>query len=164
MTELLEHLGKDTLPRPLLDEFIQWCVWEQAKPALITVMQKADMDELVQAVTKATDFSALKEFAEIANEYAKQYAKQMKGTPNLMALSAAEAAAFEFTKVISAVEEDQTDAEIVAFFAARVSGWAGWATSDFTDPTKKQASETDSREKQEATLHQLWLKFSATEG
>ena len=158
MAELLEHLGKDTLPRQLVNEFVSWCVFEQGHPALLLVLDKTMMTEVASKLRDTTDLATLYELGQQANQLAKQ-ARERTGP---LGLSAAEAAANEFTKMIDATSETNWDAEGVAFFASRVCGWAGWAETDFADPMQKAVAEKQAREAQEARLEELWRQVSGT--
>ncbi len=158
MAELLEHLGKDTLPRQLVKEFVNWCVFEQGYPALLLVLDKTMMTEVASKLRETTDLDTLYKLGQEANLLAKE-ARERTGP---LGLSAAEAAANEFTKMIEATSEPNWDAEGVAFFASRVYGWAGWAETDFADPMQKAIAERQARKAQEACLEELWRRVSGT--
>jgi len=157
MTDLLAHLNRDTLPEALVDAFIQWCIWEQARPALITVLEVGMMHDLADNLRHAETLVALMEHGDLANAYA----KQMQGQANPKMLSAAEAAAFEFGNMMRATTPDHYDAEEVAFFASRVCGWAQWAISGFADPNEKMQAEDDARKEQETHLERLWREAAS---
>ena len=152
MGSLLEHLGKDTLPQALLDAFVRWCVWEQARPALALVLEKAQLATLAEEVREAEDLVTLSGVSERAG----QSAHEARKATGPLGMSAAEAAAFEMANLVRAADADDGDPESVAFFAARVCGWAGWAETDFTDPAQKMLAEQEARDLQENQLHTLW--------
>jgi len=153
MSSILDHLSKDTLPETLIKEFVRWCVWEQARPAFSLVLNKGTVTDIADAVESAENLAELVEIGEKANEYA----KSMRGRTGPLGLSAIEATAFEFTNMIRAAGENW-DPEGVAFFASRVCGWAGWASTDFADPMQKAVAEKQARAHQEAQLQKLWSK------
>lgn len=154
MVNLLEHLGKDTLPKPMLEAFVHWCVWEQARPALVEVLGKAGLDNLVADLKATSTIDSLEEVSRRAGNFAHE-ARKATGP---LGMSAAEAAAFEMLNLAQAAADADWDPESVAFFSARVCGWAGWAQTDFRDPTKKISAEQSAREEQETRLQSLWQK------
>lgn len=154
MTELLDHLGRDTLPEPLVAEFVRWCVWDQARSALLLILEKATLTEIADEIRRAPDLTALVQLGQRAN----QQAKEVRGKTGPLGYSAAEAAAFEFTNMTNAASDDNWDAEGVAFFASRVCGWAGWAATDFMDPMQKTTAEEHARREQASYLETLWRR------
>jgi hypothetical protein len=155
MTGWLEQLGKETLPRELVETFMQWCIWEQARPALMVVLEKTMQQPLAEALAAANDRSSLL----IAAENTTREIKQARVKTGPLGLSAAEAAAFEFNSLLRATDEDDWDPEDAAFFAARVCGWAGWAASDFSVPARKTQAEAEARQAQEIRLQTLFRQF-----
>ncbi len=155
MSSLLDHLGKDTLPQPLLEAFVHWCIWEQACPALALVLEKVHLDELAADVGAAQDIATLLAVSERAGNSA----HEARTTTGPLGMSAAEAAAFEVANLARAADSDW-DPESVAFFSARVCGWAGWAESEFTQPAKKTNAESAARQAQEQQLKTLWQQFA----
>ncbi len=152
MGDLLEHLGKDTLPKSLLGTFVQWCVWEQARPALVMVLEKTQLVDCARDVSTANNLEMLT----TASERAAKHAQEARKTTGPLGLSAAEAAAFETVKLLHSASGDDWDPESVAFFAARVCGWAGWAETGFSNPAQKASAETAARSTQEKQLSELW--------
>ncbi len=159
MNNLLEHLGKDTLPAQMIKDFIQWCVWQQARPALVMVLNKSGITDVAQAIEKTDDLPELTTLNATANKTA----KERRGNTGPLALSAAEAATFEFTNMMNAINETDTDPEAVSFFSMRVCGWAAWAEKDFANASIKTEAEASAKEAQEACLDQLWLKYATQE-
>lgn len=157
MSDLLAHLNRETLPAPVVEAFVQWCIWEQARPALVKVLEVGHMTELVNALNAAGTPQKLAEYGELANEFA----KRMQGNADPKMLSAAEAAAFEFNNMNRAAQPDHYDPEAVAFFAARVCGWAEWAKNNFADAEKKNHAEESARADQETTLENLWREAAS---
>jgi hypothetical protein len=160
MDNLLEHLGKETLPRPLLVAFVQWCVLEQARPALAKVLRQTQMGAMADSVAAADGFDELAHLS----EQARRESQAMRGKSGPLAISAAEAAAFEFMNLMEAASDTELDAEGVAFFSARVSGWAGWAEFGFTDTAQKANAEHAAAQEQEACLRALWEDYQASLG
>lgn len=153
MSDILNQLGSDSVPREVLESFMGWCVWQQARPALTLVLAKVGLDELVAAIDATDDLTTLARLSQQANATI----KELRGSTGPLLLSAAEAATFEFSSMTAAVGDD---AEGVAFFAARVYGWAGWAAVDFADPAQKTAAETQARQQQASTLERMWRDLS----
>lgn len=149
MSNLLEQL--DTLPRSIIEQFILWCIWEQARPALLLILDQNMMTDFANEIRQAQNIPVLAQVSERANAYV----KNMRGATGPLGLSATEAGTFEFTNMMKAAADEAADAEGVAFFAARVCGWAGWATTDFTNPAQKNIAETQARQEQERRLNHL---------
>lgn len=155
MSEPLEQL--ETLSRPVVQQFIDWCIWEQARPALALILDKVMMTDLADNIRQAADLPALSAMGEQANAYV----KRRRAATGPLGLSAAEAGTFEFINMVKAASEDTWDAEAIAFFASRVCGWAGWAATDFTDPMQKNSAERIARQAQAARLDELIRHESA---
>lgn len=149
MSDLLEQL--DTLPRSVIEQFIRWCIWEQARPALLLILDRNMMTDFADNIREARNIPVLAQLSEQANAFV----KSRRGATGPLGLSAAEAGTFEFTNMMKAATDEAADAEAVAFFASRVCGWAGWASTDFTDPAQKTVAEVEAREEQELYLNQL---------
>lgn len=163
MSDLLDHLGRDTLPDPLLYDFIRWCVDSQARPALAAVLKQAGFMQQAADVYAARNLQALAALCIRAGRDIKQARSnplQAGLTASPLALSAAEAAVFEFTNLIRAAAEKDFDAESLAFFSARLCGWAGWAKTGFSDPTRKATAEAEARRHQEDHLRDLWQAYA----
>ncbi|PJF22865.1 MAG: hypothetical protein CUN56_03840 [Phototrophicales bacterium] len=151
MTDWLSQLDKDTLPQIVLEMFTHWCVWEQARPALVTVLQQVQLEDIANQIERATDLRQVVQIVETAN----QQIKALRTKTGVLGISAAEAATFEFVNLFDTADEKNLDTEAVSFFAARVCGWAGWARSGFTDATQKTQAEEKARQDQEAYLAKL---------
>lgn len=160
MSALLEYLGKDSLPHDLEAEFVEWCVWQQARPALALILQKANLNRYAAEVKNV---ASLKSLSEVSRRAATE-AHKLRGTTGPLALSSAEAAAFEVNHLARAATEHDWDPEGVAFFSARVCGWAGWAQTDYQQPARKVLAEDSARQQQGLHLHELWRKFGAAQG
>jgi hypothetical protein len=156
MTQLLDHLGKDTLPESLLREFVDWCVWDQARPALETILTKTGLVTHAAAIHKTSD---LVEFAAAAEAAGKQAHEARKNTGPL-GLSTAEATSFLTHKMLIAALSDPVDVEEIAFYVVQVVGWKAFAEADFLNPMKKPEAESQARQAQETKLQELWNAHS----
>lgn len=151
MAQYLEQLGKDLLPKSVEADFVQWCIWEQAQPALIKLMQDTGLAALSKSLQAAKSLSGLLSASAAAAEALRRDYK----TDALRGLFAARGAAFEFLNLLKEATETEPDAEEVAFFAVRVCGWAGWAQTNFSRPDDKQAAENEARAQQGQKLEAL---------
>jgi hypothetical protein len=158
MDQLREHLKKDTLPPVMVEMFAHWCIWEQARPALALVLQRANLQDIALRIDQATDLYSVARLGKSANAHI----RALRASADPLGMSAAEAATFEFANIIKAADEKNLDAEAVAFFAARVCGWAGWAQTDFKDPRHKIAAEKQASARQERYLEKLYSELAAT--
>jgi len=156
MNDLLNQLAGDAAPAEVVQQFVGWCVWQQARPALALVLAKVGLDDMVQAINTVDDLGSLAYLSHEANTYI----KDLRGSTGPLLLSAAEAATFEFSSMVAAAREDGADVEGVAFFAARVFGWAGWAAVDFADPAQKAVAEAQARKQQTSVLDRLWREHT----
>ena len=156
MSTLLEHLGRDSLPAEMVDDFIRWCVFQQARPALVLILDKASLTKHAARVENASSYGDLVTVADAARETAHE-ARQKTGP---LGLSASEAAAFLTTRLAKAATEAEWDPEGVAFFCAQVCGWAGFAETGFTDASTKPRAEAAARKAQEEKLTALWQVYS----
>ncbi len=157
MTQLLDHLGKDTLPTEMVHAFVKWCIEEQARDALAITLERTGFAEIAAKIRATSNITALEKLS----ARARQESKQQQDKTRMMALSTAEAAAFEFNNMLHAANPDDLDAEAVSFFAARVSGWGGWASQKFVDVTAKKQAEKDAFDAQEAHLTTLWQMYAS---
>ena len=154
MASYLEHLNKDTFPSEMLADFVAWCVWEQARPALVAILQKTGLDDQARQIANADDYVGL---AAIAHEAA-QHIAQVRKITGVLGLSSAEAASFLTNRL--AVAAGHNDAEDVAFFSAQLAGWQAFAEANFTDPKRKIAEEHTARDAQDAKLQALYREYS----
>lgn len=159
MSDLLSHLGKDTLPDKLIREFVDWCVWEQARPALVVILQHTGLEEDASKIESVADYESLSIACITAAENA-HTARQRTGP---LGLSTAEASAFLAQRLAKSVQEEPVDAEDVAFFTIQVCGWRGFAESKFSDHSRKADAEAQARQEQEAQLQNLWKNYNKAE-
>lgn len=148
---VLDYLGKDALPYALETAFANWCVWEQARPALVTVLEKTVLSPLASEFRAASDLETLVALG----QRAVGEVTQAHGDTGPLGLSAAKGAVFEFNNMLAAIPEPDFDPETAAFFAARVCGWAGWASADFSQPDSKARAEQEAHQQQETRLREL---------
>jgi hypothetical protein len=151
MDDLLSHLGRDTLPREVIQEFVHWCVWQQARQALVLVLEEASLTEIAESIQTAEDLPEVTRLS----EQAKAHIDTLDRKDYPRGLSAAEGAVFEFINLAKSAEEATLDVEGVSFFASRVCGWAGWAVTGFNETTEKSAAEIAALQAQEAHLEGL---------
>lgn len=157
MSNLLDQLSQDTLPAQMVESFVSWCVMEQARPALASVLEKADQIELASQIRQASTLETLTQLGGDAHKLSKSSdTKEL-----IMANTAIEAAAFEFNNMLEATNEQDIDAESVSFFAARVCGWAGWASQSFGDVSAKSNAEQAAIRSQEKRLETLWQMYAS---
>lgn len=149
---VLDYLGKDALPYALETAFVDWCVWEQARPALVKVLEKTVLSPLASEFQAAGDLETLMALGQRAVEEV----TRAHGDTGPLGLSAAKGALFEFNNLLAAIPEPDFDPEAVAFFAARVCGWAGWTSADFSQPDSKARAEQEAQRQQAARLQALW--------
>lgn len=152
MVDMLNQLGKDTLPENIIKDFVAWCVWTQAVPALIVILNKTGLDQDAAAISHIDDFKMLANQCEITGRNAHE-ARKSTGP---LGLSTAEAAAFLMQKLAASAKEKESDADAIAFYAAQVVGWKGFADSAFSDQALKQKAEDDARIAQDQKLKALW--------
>ncbi|RMG80317.1 MAG: hypothetical protein D6712_18270 [Chloroflexi bacterium] len=155
MSELLQQLSKDIFPPTLIQQFVDWCIWEQARPALLLVLHKVQLNELAQVLEAAQDIGQLL----TATEQVAQRIHEARKSTGPLGLSAAEAAAYEMQNILKSALDEGDDPESVAFFAARVCGWAAWAETNFTNPAQKPIAEAAARDAQIHKLENLIEQF-----
>ena len=159
MSDLLGQLGRDTLPQEVVQEFIHWCVWQQARQALVLVLEEASLTEIAESIQSAEDLPAVTRLS----EQAKTHIDTLDREDNPRGLSAAEGAVFEFINMAKSAEEASFDVEGVSFFASRVCGWAGWAVTGFKETAEKSAAEIAALAAQEAHLEGLLKAHQPTD-
>jgi hypothetical protein len=154
MGDLLEHLGKDTLPGAVVESFVEWCVWEQAQPALVTILKRTGLPTLVNEIRAARDLQSLAS----ASEKIGNFIHEIRRETGPLGLSTAEAVSFLVSRLALAARKDDWDPEGVAFFAMQAVGWSAFAETSFTNPMQKPEAEKRARIAQETQLRALWHK------
>jgi hypothetical protein len=149
--DVLDYLGKDVLPDALETAFVNWCVWDQARPALVRVLEKTVLSSL------ASEFQTVGDLATLAalGQRAVEEVERAHSDTGPLGLSAAKAAVFEFNNLLATVPEPDFDPEGASFFAARVCGWAGWTDADFGASEVKTQTEDAARQQQAVKLGEL---------
>jgi len=157
MTEFLDNLGKDTFPPAMIDDFVRWCVWEQARPALVEILAVTGCGDLADEIENISSYSKLEKLSGEAGNYAHEMAQRT----GPLGISSAEAAAFLAQKLARAAQESDWDPEGVSFFTIQVLGWHGFAGTMFTDMKKKIEATNTARDQQEQKLATLWEQYGA---
>lgn len=153
MGDLLRQLGRESLPKTVVDEFVQWCVWQQARQSLVLVLEEAKLGDIAAGIQSSQDLPTVTQLG----QQAKKHIEALDHSQNQLILSAAEGAVFEFVNLTRSADAATFDAESVSFFAARVCGWAGWAITGFNSAGEKSDSEEAALQAQEAQL-EIFLK------
>jgi len=149
---LLDHLNRDTMPPHVLEAFIAWCIWDQARAALLRILDKTGLHGAAHELHQAHDLTRLQTVCLSASQQAHE-ARRRTGP---LGMSTAEAAANLMARLARSASEADFDPEGVAFFAAQIVGWAAFAESGFADAQRKTHAEQEARQAQEAHLRQLW--------
>lgn len=151
MAQYLDQLGKDILPKSIEQAFIEWCIWQQARPALVAVLHDTGIHPLADSINAA---KSMHDLVRAGGQLAETLRRDYK-TDSLRGLFAARGAAFEFVNMLNTATEAEPDAEAVAFFAVRVCGWRGWAQTGFSKADDKQHAEDAAREAQSQELAKM---------
>lgn len=159
MGDLLSQLGRETLPQNVVQEFIHWCVWQQARQSLVLVLEEASLTEIAESIQSAADLPEVTQLS----EQAKAHIDTLDRSTYPRGLLAAEGAVFEFINMAKSAEEATFDSEGVSFFASRVCGWAGWAVTGFNLTAEKSAAEIAALEAQEAHLASLLTNHQSSD-
>ncbi len=157
MSELIDNLGKDIYPPVMVEMFVHWCVWEQARPAIVDILKLTGVDELASHIAKTESYTDLEVLSEQAGNLAKEIAKRT----GPLGISTAEASAFLMQKLAHAAQEADFDPEAVSFFTIQMMGWAGFAETLFTDMKRKLASSDAAKVAQEKKLIELWQQYGS---
>ena len=157
MTDLLDNLSKDVYPPAMIDHFIRWCIWEQARPALVSVLTLTGVTDLADEISKASSYKELERLSEHAGHYAHEIGQRT----GPLGISTAEATAFLVQKLARAAQESDWDPEAVSFYTVQVMGWQGFAKTSFTEMKKKMEATEAARVTQEAKLAELWKPYQS---
>jgi len=157
MSEYLDNLGKDTFPPAMVEAFVRWCVWEQARPAIVDVLKLTGVDNLAQEIADTSSYTELEKLSEQAGKYAQEIGKRT----GPLGISSAEAAAFLMQKLAHAAQEAGWDPEAVSFFTVQVVSWQGFAETLFTDMKKKTEAAEAAKQTQEKKLAELWQEYGS---
>lgn len=159
MTDLLDDLGKDVYPPAIVDHFVRWCVWDQARPALVSVLTLTGVTDLADKISHATSYAELERLSEQAGHHAHEIG--MRTGP--LGISTAEATAFLVQKLAHAAQESEWDPEAVSFYTIQVMGWQGFAKTTFTEMRKKVEATEAARITQEEKLAELWKPYQSAD-
>ncbi|MBN1964826.1 MAG: hypothetical protein JW910_09275 [Anaerolineae bacterium] len=132
---LLDLLGTERLPAEAERRFIDYCIWQQAQPALAEVLQMTELAELASEVTAADTLVALLACTRAAAESA------LRAGLSVLELGTVQGMATEVEQMIAAAGAEEGDAEAVSFHAARLTGWAAWARNSFSTGMFKSSAE-----------------------
>lgn len=159
MSTLLEHLNKETLPDAMVVDFVNWCVWQQACPALVRVLQAAGLYEIAEQIASTTDLDALGNIAVATDARQDLLANDRKP----LRISALEATFHLVQRLVEAAHDRGWDPEGVAFFSEQICGWSGFALSAFSDTKQKEIAEAQAHQEQITYLSQLWQQYGASD-
>ena len=157
MTDLLDNLSKDIFPPAMVDHFVRWCVWEQARPALVNVLSLTGVGDLADEIRATTSYAELEKLSEQAGKYAQDIGKRT----GPLGISTAEAISFLMQKLAHAAQEADWDPEAVSFYTIQVMGWQGFAETMFTETKKKIEATEAARTAQEEKLAELWKTYQS---
>mgnify|MGYP005838545001 CR=1 FL=1 len=146
---LLDLLGTEKLPQEAEQKFVEFCIWQQARPALVEVLRVAGLAEAAQEAERAATVEALAAWAGHAAKLAQQ------ANLPIMALGAVQGVAAEINQLALSANPPVPDAGAVSFHAARLVGWAGWARNNFRTSTFKASAENIAYGEQLHTLMKM---------
>jgi len=159
MTDLLDNLSKDVFPPAMVDHFVRWCIWEQARPALVSVLSLTGVTDLADEISKTTSYTELERLSEQAGNHAHEIG--MRTGP--LGISTAEATAFLVQKLAHVAQEADWDPEAVSFYTVQVMGWQGFAETMFTEMKKKLEATEAARITHEEKLAELWKPYQSAD-
>lgn len=131
-------------------QYIDFCVWQQARPAIVKVLESCDQPAYALQAEEAGQVAILAE----STQQAATAILLRRGIP-VMQLAAVQGIAGEMKQIATAVEADLPDLEAMSFHAARLVGWAAWADYNFGTGSAKAHAEEAAYAKQLQTVHQL---------
>lgn len=132
---LLDLLGTEQLPLQAEQRFIDFCIWEQGRPALARVLEAAGLSEHAAQVTAVDNLEALTACV------AEAAAAAAGASLPMMALAAVQGVAAEIEQMAAVADAKDGDSGAVSFHAARIAGWAGWAANNFGQGMFKSSAE-----------------------
>ena len=157
MTDLLDNLSKDVFPPAVVDHFVRWCIWEQARPALVRVLSLTGVTDLADEIQATTSYTELERLSEHAGRHAQAIGRRT----GPLGISTAEATAFLVQKLAHVAQESDWDPEAVSFYTIQVMGWQGFAETMFTEIKKKIEATEAARVTQEEKLAELWKPYQS---
>lgn len=159
MTDLLDNLSRDVFPPAMVDHFVRWCIWEQARPALVSVLSWTGVHDLANEIRDTTSYTELEKLSEQAGKFAQQIGRQT----GPLGISTAEAISFLMQKLALVAQESDWDPEAVSFYTIQVMGWGGFAETMFTEIQKKIEATEAARVTQEEKLAELWKLYQSAD-
>ncbi len=146
---LLDLLGTGQLPLEAERKFIEFCIWQQARPALAHGLEAVGMSD---RAADARHARSLAELHSVARQAA--HAARSANLP-VLALGAVQGMASDVAQLAAAAATEDGDAAGVSFHAARLAGWALWARNDFQAGMFKTSAENIAFGEQLQTLLKL---------
>ncbi len=132
---LLDLLGTRHLASQTEQQFVNYCLWEQAVKACVAILEQTHLPELAHELGAAQDTTTL---LIVAHRVARQARRAGLG---VMPLAAVQGMAAELEQLIQAAQPGDIDSDAVSFHAARLAGWAGWVHSSFRTGVFKSNAE-----------------------
>ena len=132
---LLDLLGTEKLPAQAERQFIEFCLWQQARPAIVQILRETGLDAYAEEAAGVKTPAALAACVHRAAKVA-----QSAKLP-IMAFATVQGAATDTEQLAAAAHPDTDDPEAASFHAARLAGWATWAANQFQNGTLKTTAE-----------------------
>ncbi len=148
---LLDLLGTEHLPDEIERRFMDFCVWQQAHPAIVQILESCQLPESARTAAEAASLDALGACV----QRAAASVKDRRDIP-VMALGTIQGVASEVEQIALHAGPVEADAGAVSFHAARLVGWASWARNKFgTGMFKTSAEEVAYGEQLQALMQML---------
>lgn len=148
-SQLIDHLEGEKLPRMIRQQFVFWCVMQQARPALALLLRDTTLAGAGAAMEDAEDLNTIRRLTEAIQQRADELRDHHPAGP------VAAAALFEFANLVQTASSPNPDAGAGAFFAARVCGWRALVHHGMHHPARKLDAERHARRDQETILRRL---------
>ena len=147
---LLDLLGTEQLPEDIEYQFVQYCIWKQAYPAVRQILETTGL---------ATTIAPLEDLNQLDDLLART--RQAAATVHqvqipVMAFGAVQGMAAETEQIAAAVTPTMVEADVVSFHAARLVGWATWSKNNFGTGMLKTTAEEVAYGEQLQLLMQLF--------
>jgi hypothetical protein len=133
---LLDMLGTEKLPKEAERRFVEYCIWQQSRPALVQIMKSVKLNTYAAELTRVNTLEALSECMNNAG----MSALTTRDIP-VMALAAVQGAVAEAEAMVKSASAQDADAAAISFHAARIVGWASWAINNFSTGMFKSSAE-----------------------
>jgi hypothetical protein len=135
---LLDLLGTTQLTREIEQQFVDFCVWEQAAPACVRILKHTGL------TAEARTIAAIhRDAAHLALQARHAADKVLLAGLEAMPLAAIQGMTSEVDQLVAAAQpgDGTPDASAVSFHAARLMGWASWTENDFGTGLYKASAE-----------------------